>query len=166
MKVSLEQSDARALLRSVEALLEQKEVGDMSLAEASRFFDAYDKMSRETAEKLRETQASLKRAEVMIMLAVGVVRDSENQDIKDKLAAKLRAEVKPVGDYLAPPSELPGALRNAVSSQIRRWKTKSTMETKAVQEREKAVEALEEALRKVKQGFFFVLTLVFLLFFN
>lgn len=170
----MEPGEARAVLRAIEGLLEQKEASDASVDEATRFFDAYDKLSREAAEKLRETQAALKRTELMVTLMVKVVRDCEDavrqekiilgcvdfffflffslffQAVKEALASKLRSEVKPVSEYLAPASELPGALRNAVSSQIRKWKAKSVQEPKVVQEREKAVEALEEAVRRVR----------------
>lgn len=63
------------------------------------------------------------------------------------MATKLRAEVKPASEYLAAPSELPGALRNAVSSAERKWKRAVAAEPKQVEEREKAVAAVEEALR-------------------
>ncbi len=59
-----------------------------------------------------------KRTELMVTLMVKVVRDSEDATVKEALAAKLRAEVKPVQDYLAPPSELPGALRNGSKRKI------------------------------------------------
>ncbi len=63
------------------------------------------------------------------------------------MAAKLRAEVKPVSEYLPLPAELPGALRNAVAAAERKWKRSVAAESKAAEERERAVEVLEEALR-------------------
>jgi hypothetical protein len=81
----MEPGEARAVLRAIEGLLEQKEASDASVDEATRFFDAYDKLSRETAEKLRETQAALKRTELMVTLMVKVVRDCEDAVRQEKI---------------------------------------------------------------------------------
>ncbi len=43
-KVQLEQSEARAVLRAVEGLQASAQAGEVSLEEASRLFEAYDKV--------------------------------------------------------------------------------------------------------------------------
>ncbi len=55
-RVSLEQSEARGVLRAIAELQSVGQEGETAVLEAGRFFEAYDKVSRER-EREREKQS-------------------------------------------------------------------------------------------------------------